>query len=151
MMRTLRRLWRAERGSALIEFAMLSPLTVMFIMASLEFGSAMKANAGLRELAGDAGRTAMVEYQLASDGYFNNATLKSKIVAAAATKRYNLNSSDLTVNVTSKANTALLTVLEITVALQYDYHFSLPFLPNQTIDMDVSRTFYVPNPASNSF
>jgi Flp pilus assembly protein TadG len=140
-----RRLIGNQRGSALIEFALVSPLLIMIILAALQFGLMLRANAGLRELAGWAGRQAVVSYQVkASDG-INPAALKTLIENEAMSRKYNLENGTLKVVTTSVQNTALLTVNEVGIKLNYDYPISVPFLGQSLVKLSVDRTFYVPN------
>lgn len=142
---------RDQRGSALIEFALVSPMVVMLILAALEFGMALRANAGLRELAGEAGRDALISYQIVGDedGFMGSEELADDIRDKAATAKYNLNNGTLGVDVEVTDNTSLLTVQEVHVTLTYDYPISLPFIRGQTINLAVDRTFFVPHPATN--
>lgn len=143
--RALARL-RDERGSTLIEFALVSPMVVMLLMAALEFGLALRANAGLRDLAGAAGREAVVSYQLQSGNNAMGPTiLKSYIEDQAKQGKYNLQNGTLTVTVTNTQDSTLLTVNRVNIQLTYKYPLSIPFLNKQTIDMGIDRTFFVPN------
>ena len=141
----LRHLIRDRRGSALIEFALVSPMVIILIMAALQFGLSLRANAGLRDLAGWAGREAVVSYQVASDGAIGAEQLRSNIIARAQHPRYNLTDGALTVGVTSTADTTLLTVNRVRIQLSYGYPLSIPLLPAITIPLTVDRTFFVPN------
>ncbi len=141
---------RDQRGSALIEFAMISPLVVMFILAALQFGLALRANAGLRELAGWAGREAVVSYQIVGDGVKDDAEIKNMIKGEAAKAKYNLNNGSLNVSVESFSNTSFLTVKEIRLSLIYRHPISVPLMVGKVINFKVNRTYYIPNPATNS-
>jgi len=147
------RLWRAiaddKRGSTVVEFALVSPIVIMLILAAVEFGSVMRANAGLRELSGWAGREAVVSYQVVGDTVIGANELKTRIETEARSPKYNLRNGRFNVDVTTRPNTALLTVMELRVRLRYNLPVSLPFLPSNTINFDTTRTYYVPNPATN--
>lgn len=141
----LRRLVRDQRGSALIEFALVSPMVILLIMAALQFGLSLRANAGLRDLAGWAGREAVVSYQLTSDPVIGPEQLRTMITQRAQHPRYNLTDGTLNVTVTSVADTTLLTVNRVRIRISYGYPMSIPLLPRMTVPLSVDRTFYVPN------
>ena len=135
-----------ERGSAVIEFALVSPLVILLILGALQLGMVLRANAGLRELAGWGGRRAVISYQIVSDNdTIGAATLKSLIQNEAKSRKYNLEGGTLTVTVTNQADTALLTVNRMRLQLTYNYPLSLPFISTKSIPLSADRTFYVPN------
>lgn len=135
-----------ERGSTVVEFALVSPMVIILILSALQLGLALRANAGLRELIGWAGREAVVSYQVfGDDDTISEDDLKAKIEAEAAKAAYNLKNGTLAVVVESDQDTTLLTVNRIRIRMDYDYPLDLPFIPTQTIDLGVERTFFVPN------
>ena len=140
-----RRLCRDDRGSTVVEFALVSPVLIMLILAALQFGMVLRANAGLRDLAGWAGREAVVSYQLVSDGTIGATQLKNNIVERAENMRYNLRDGTLNVTVTNAADTTLLTVNRVRIQMTYNQPISLPFLPIASVPLRVDRTFFVPN------
>jgi Flp pilus assembly protein TadG len=143
---TIRPLKRDERGSTVVEFAMISPLVILLILAALEFGMALRANAGLRDLAGWAGRDAIVATQVERNGEsVDTVAVRNKIIAEAAKKSYNLGSGALTVTVTNVQDTTLLTVHRIRIQLVYTHPISVPFLSVTGVPMRVDRTFFAPN------
>jgi Flp pilus assembly protein TadG len=140
------RLKRCQRGSTAVEFALVSPLVIMLILAALEFGMAFRANAGLRNLAGWAGRGAIVATQVERNGEsVDTAAVRASIIAEAARKSYNLGSGVLAVTVSNTQDTSLLTVHRIRVRLVYTHPISVPFLPVSSVPMTVDRTFFAPN------
>lgn len=150
MIAALRRMRKLdERGSTVVEFAFVSPLVIILILAALQLGLALRANAGIRQLAGWAGREAMVSYQLFGDGdTVGAAELKEMIEDEAKAPAYNLGNGSLNVEVSLVQDTTLLTVNRINVRIEYDFPLNLPFVPAQTIELAVARTFFVPNASS---
>lgn len=141
-----RRLLRDDRGSTVAEFAMVSPIIIMLILAALEFGGVLRANAGLRDLAGWAGRGAIIATQVERNGEsVDTAGIRSGIIAQAGNRRYNLGEGALTVTVASAQDTALLTVHRVRIQLVYNHPVSVPFLPVTSVPMRADRTFFVPN------
>lgn len=135
-----------ERGSTVVEFAMVSPLVILLILAALEFGMALRANAGLRDLAGWAGRAAIVATQVERNGEsVDTAAVRTGIIAEAAKVSYNLREGALAVTVTNVQDTTLLTVHRIRIRLVYTHPISVPFLPVTSVPMTVDRTFFAPN------
>lgn len=120
-------------------------MVIMLILAALEFGEALRANAGLRELAGWAGREAVVSYQVVSDGTLTATNLDDMIKARAKDRRYNLRGGTLTVTVTINQDVALLTVNRVRIVMTYTHPVSVPFLSLTGVPLSVDRTFYVPN------
>ncbi len=137
---------RDERGSTVAEFAMVSPMVIMLILAALEFGGVLRANAGLRDLAGWAGREAMIDTQVARNGEsVDTAGIRTDILAQAENPGYNLGEGTLAVKVTNTQDTALLTVHRVRIRLVYSHPISVPFLPIAAVPLRADRTFFVPN------
>lgn len=142
----IRRLKRDDRGSTVVEFAMISPLVILLILAALEFGMALRANAGLRNLAGWAGRAAIVATQVDRNGEsVDTAAVRTRIITESARQSYNLGRGVLGVTVTNVQDTSLLTVHRIRIRLVYTHPISVPFLPVTSVPMQVDRTFFAPN------
>src|SRR3546814_11797505 len=55
------KLRRDARGTTLVEFALASPILIMFMLAVMQIGMTMQAYSALREVIGSGGRAAMVE------------------------------------------------------------------------------------------
>lgn len=141
-----RRLLSNERGSTVAEFAMVSPIVIMLILAALEFGGVLRANAGLRDLAGWAGRNALISTQVNRNGEsVDTAGIRTDIIARAENRGYNLGEGTLAVTVTNTQDTALLTVHRVRIRLIYNHPVSVPFLPITSVPMSADRTFFVPN------
>lgn len=150
-MRAVTRFVRDQRGSALIEFALVSPMVIMLILGALEFGRVLQSNAGLRELAGWAGRQAVISYQIVGDGVVGADALKTNIRTEAARAKYNLSAGTLGVTVNVNDITTLPTVQRVNVALTYNHTVSMPFLQGKTINLSVNRAYFVPHPGTNDF
>lgn len=145
-MKRLLKLRLDQCGATAVEFALVSPILIVLILGALQLGQVLRANAGLRELAGWAGREAVVSFQSFSGNQpLGPEELEASIEERAALASYNLRNGTLDVNVTNVQDTTLLTVNRVRVQLNYDYNLSLPFLPAQTINLTVDRTFFVPN------
>ena len=141
-----RRLLSNDRGSTVAEFAMVSPIVITLILAALEFGGVLRANAGLRDLAGWAGRNAIIATQVERNGEsVDTASIRSGIIAQAENRGYNLREGMLTVTVSNTQDTTLLTVHRVRIRLAYNHPVSVPFLPITSVPMTADRTFFVPN------
>lgn len=141
-----RRLLSNDRGSTAAEFAMVSPVVIMLILGALEFGGVLRANAGLRDLAGWAGREAMISTQVERNGEsVDTAGIRTDIIAQAENPGYNLGEGTLAVTVTNTQDTALLTVHRVRIRLVYSHPISVPFLPIASVPLRADRTFFVPN------
>ena len=143
--RLARTLAQDRRGSTVVEFALVGPVVVLMVMAALELGMALRANAALRDLIGWAGREAVVSYQLVASGGQTKTQIEEAIRSRAASGGYKLGNGTLRPVVTIVRDTSLLTVNRVNIHLTYAYRISLPLVPDQTVNMDFDRTFYVPN------
>ena len=56
----LRRLWSSERGTAIVEFALIAPLLFLLVFGIIEFGRVLNAYNDLTQLAGQGARAAAV-------------------------------------------------------------------------------------------
>ena len=137
------RLWRASKGAAVVEFAFVSPLLIMFTLAVLQIGMIMQANSSIREVIGWAGREAMVSYQDKSDGVFSDATIKDMVTAKATDQAHRMKAADLTVNVAT-TNDGTLMVDKIKIDVSYNVDFAIPLWGAKILTLSQSRTFYAP-------
>ena len=137
----LRRLAASERGSSVVEFALLAPVFLGLMLGVVEVGLYMQNHNAVRSLASDAARLAAVEYQ--KNNALSGATLASNIEAMGVASPYNLNDNQLTVTVTevspARVNGAREFDLDISYALPDVIHGIT--LDNFTIDY--SRPLFV--------
>lgn len=138
-----RNLRRDERGTTLVEFALASPILIMFILAVMQIGMVMQAYSSLREVIGSGGRAAMVAYQDTSDGVMTEQQIEDMIRARATNGGHRLNTSDLTVDATITDDNTLI-AKKIQIDLDYDVDFAIPLWKTTVLTLSESRIFYVP-------
>ena len=136
---------RSQSGSTAIEFAFVAPLLVMFMLGAVQFGTGLHANAAMRELAGWAGRKAVVSYQNAPANRITADQLKADISARVSSGTYKIDAARLIADVNVVQNTSLATVKEFRITLRYTHSLSLPLMPVQTFPLRINRTFFVQN------
>src|SRR3546814_2060967 len=82
----LTKLRRDARGTTLVEFALASPILIMFMLAVMQIGMTMQAYSALREVIGSGGRAAMVAYQDTSDGVMSETQVEDMIKTRASAR-----------------------------------------------------------------
>src|SRR3546814_7750635 len=104
----LTKLRRDARGTTLVEFALASPILIMFMLAVMQIGMTMQAYSALREVIGSGGRAAMVAYQDTSDGVMSETQVEDMIKTRASAAGHRLRADDLKVDVTITDDNVLL-------------------------------------------
>lgn len=142
-MRLFARLRRDRRGSAVLEFSVIAPLLVTFILGGFQLAQALHANSSIREAVGNAGREAVVSYQITSDGVMSEAQIEALVASEAVNSAHRLKAANLTVDATISGD--LGDWRQLTIAATYDFPVNVPFMAPITIDLDQSRIFYIPD------
>jgi Flp pilus assembly protein TadG len=120
-----RRVWRWLRrddGSAVVEFALVSPLVIMLVFGIIEFGIAYNQQIELRSAAREGGRLAAVDNGCGNAVSCPNAsTQRDNLIAATRTKAAGLaDSSSMKVSVSYTGTTVGTDT--VTVCLNYTMH-----------------------------
>ena len=137
------KLRRDARGTTLVEFALASPILIMFMLAVMQIGMTMQAYSALREVISSGGRAAMVAYQDKSDGVMTETQVEDMIKTRASAAGHRLRADDLTVDVTITDDNVLL-AKKIQIDLDYDVELVIPFWKTSALTLSESRMFYVP-------
>jgi Flp pilus assembly protein TadG len=98
-MRFIARLRADERGSTVIEFAILAPTLFMMMFGVLAMGLRLSNANALQSVGADTARWTMVEYQKANKE--DTESIEDQAKAYAVNTPYNLDINRLTVSVTS--------------------------------------------------
>lgn len=132
---------RNERGSTVVEFALVVPALMLLLLGVMQFGIMLHANGGVRELMGWSGRRAIILYQNPTKP--DDSVLKNEIAAAVGAGSYGLVASRLTTDVTVASNNVL-GYRSVTITLRYSLPLSLPLMRKITVKLDQTRTYYAP-------
>jgi len=139
----VRRFLDDSRGSSVVEFALVCPVLITFILGALEVGTALRANAGLRDLAGWAGRQAVIARQQNPSAALVKTTVENDIRNRAASGRYNITATGLTVEATVAQHATVPGVDRVTIRLDYNHPVSIPFVTVKQIPISVVKTYFV--------
>lgn len=136
-----RRLLHDEGGATVVEFALAVPILIFLLVGIMQIGILFHANGGIRELMGWSGRRAIILYQNSTkpaDAVFTN-----EITTEAGTGGYGLVTSRLTPVLLVSENTGL-GYRSVQITLRYSVPLSLPLMPNITVNLDQTRTYFAP-------
>ena len=124
-------LWRDDRASSAVEFAMCAPVLVMLSLGTIEIGRVMLAYHGLSLAAFEAGRYAMVHGSGSADPVTaaELKTLVSTKMQGADPAQLNLVAEWVPDNNPGSF---------VTITLEYPFEFVVGFLPNITLSSDVT-------------
>jgi Flp pilus assembly protein TadG len=117
-----RRWFRRDDGSALVEFALISPLVIMLVFGVIEFGIAYNQQIEVRSAAREGGRMAAVDNGCGNGVSCPSATTqRDNLIAATRTKAAGLaDSSAIKVSVSYTGTTVGTDT--VTVCLNYTMH-----------------------------
>jgi Flp pilus assembly protein TadG len=136
----LARLWRGERGTAVVEFALvLLPLSLL-VVGILDFGRALQYYNSLTQIAGQGGRAAAVNQ--GPNGGAADATFQSQI-ANAATAGELRNGVNVCITAANAQGPKLVTALTVgdavTVTTTFTFHF-IPVLKIGNLKLKAAQT-----------
>ena len=127
----LRRLWRDDRASSAVEFALCAPILIMLSLGTIEISRVMLVYHDLSLAAFEAGRYAMVH----GTGSESPAT-KTDLKNIAAARLIGADPAKLQIDVTWDPNNNPGSFA--TVVLSYPFQFVVGFIPNLTLSSDVT-------------
>ena len=133
---------RADRnGSTIVEFAILAPIIIGMMIGVVQIGVAMQAKNAMRGVASDTARYAVIQYM--KETTVTDAQIKTQAETIAAGAPYLLQSSRLTVTVTSVTTPRVAGTFEKTLTITYTPPSFLPFFPWTTQQHSFSRPIFV--------
>lgn len=152
------RMLRDERGSVLIEFALLAPAVIMLLIGVVQVGLHIQNSNAVRNLAADGARFAVVESQL--DRPSSTDTVETWIRSHAVGSRYNLKADRLNICVTSSGTAAspgcpdevaavtsrISGVREMQIRIIYNAPNHLPFIDG-ALKLDYTRPVFLLTPS----
>lgn len=139
---SIARLRGDERGAALVEFALVAPIFLTLLMGVIQVGLHVQNTNAVRNLASDAARYAVVEYQRGNK--LSTSQISMVIRARGVGPRYNLNTDRLNVTVTEPAS-RIGGVREMRIALSYDLPDFLAFVDNGAFQINYVRPVFLIN------
>lgn len=140
MMR-LKQILRDERGAVAVEFSLLGPLMITLMLGVVQIGMAMMSYNSLRSVANEAARYTVVNYQNANK--MTTTQVGSVTRALATTGAYNLQSSRLTVTVTTPTTQRVTGAKEMSLKLDYNVPTILALIGVGDIPMTYTRPIFV--------
>ena len=129
-----------ERGTAIIEFALLAPVILGLFFGLIQIGISMQAYNSLRGVASDTARFAVVEYMNTNE--VNDTAIENKAKAIATGAPYLLNNS-VTATITPVANPRVHGTHEKTLRITYTPPTVLPFFDFTSKQMSYERPIFV--------
>jgi Flp pilus assembly protein TadG len=130
----VRRLLRSERGTAVVEFALVAVPLFLIVLGILDFGRALNYYNDLTQLAGQGARAAAVNQNV--NGTPANGSFQQMLAAEADSPELKSSSNHLNVCVTS-VPTAVGS--PVTVTATYSFHF-IPLVHPVAITLSASQT-----------
>lgn len=140
MLNPLQKIRADERGTAIIEFALLAPVVLGLFFGLIQIGISMMAYNSLRGVASDTARYAMVEYLTANT--VSDATIAAEGKAIATSAPYLLNNS-VNVTITPVTTSRVHGTFEKTLTITYTPPEVLPFFNFTSKQMSYSRPLFM--------
>jgi len=147
------RLFRSERGTALVEFALIAPLLFLFLFGIIEFGRALNYYNDLTQLAGQGARAAIVSRNpdgsavgiANADCPANNQSIQCQIAKTYPTDNELKNGISVCLGTLQADNSISTTSTPsvgdpVTVRTEMTYHFLTSFFPFATIRLSSTQT-----------
>ena len=136
----LRSLGRDEDGSTIVEFALLAPVLIGFLIGIFQVGISMQAYNAMRSVTSDTARYAVVEYQKKNE--VTNAALETYAETLGTGTRYNLR-SNFDASISNATNQRVSGAIEKTMTVTYTPPSVLPMLHFTSYQMSFSRPIFV--------
>lgn len=137
---TFKRLLRSNRGSAVIEFAILAPVIFSMMLGVLQLGLHMHSYNAIRSVTTDTARFAIVEFQKNNNP--TNEQIQQKAIALAANAPYMLDTDNLTV-VISQPNTDIAGTTKLLIQMTYVPDSVLSIIGVGSPTLTITRPVYV--------
>jgi Flp pilus assembly protein TadG len=135
------RLARSERGSVLVEFALLTPVFITLLMGILQVGLHVQNANAVRNLASDGARFAVVQYQL--DRVSTTDIIETWIQSRGIGDKYNLTNDRLGVTVTEASVSRITGAREMQISVSYQAPNYLAFVDGAGLDITYTRPVFL--------
>lgn len=139
-MKLLRAIWTDCRGAMAVEFALVGPLMITVMLGVVQIGMSMWNFNGLRGVASDTARFAVINYQ--TNNELTNAQIQS-YGRALATQDYGMVDSNLTITVVAVDAPRVAGATELTMTINYNFSTLLSIIGIPDIPMSYSRPIFL--------
>lgn len=139
------RLRHDERGSVLIEFALLAPVFLTLLIGVVQVGLHMQNATAVRNLAADGARFAVVQYQ--RERHSPTEVIETWIRSEGVGGKYNLNTDRLGVTVTEQTPSRIAGSIEMKIRVTYSAPDFLAFVPGDVLELQYERPVFLLAPA----
>lgn len=139
---TLKKLAADNGGATLVEFAFALPVLIMIMIGTLQFALVMQASGAMRHGIGEGLRYAKVNGVDDPDDPVEVAALKAKVEEVARDALTGINLSNIKSLEFSRGTDNGAEYGRID--MEYEMETVIPFTPGGKIDMNESRTVYLP-------
>lgn len=129
-----------ERGTTIIEFALLAPVVLGLFFGAIQIGISMQAYNSLRGVASDTARYAVIEYM--KENTISDSAIQTKAVAIAQSSPYLLNDS-VAVTIVPVASPRVHGTFEKNLTITYTPPNVMPFFDFTSTQMSFSRPIFV--------
>jgi Flp pilus assembly protein TadG len=136
-----RKLGIDRRGVAAVEFAFAAPLILAMLFGILQIGLLMLAYNGIRSLAGEMGRYAVVQYMTGNE--LSDSQIETAVIARGVRAGSGLNADNLQVNAATALVSSVPGVKQIDLTITYSVPNVLPFWPGEGFQIDVEKPVMV--------
>ncbi|TMM49949.1 TadE/TadG family type IV pilus assembly protein [Qipengyuania marisflavi] len=134
------RIKRDERGSTLIEFAILAPVIIGMFFGVVQVGMSMQSYNAMRGAASDTARYAVIEYM--KENEVTDAALKTQAETIAKAAPYMLG-SNVIATVTPVASPRVSGTFEKTLTITYTPPSVLPLFDYTSSELTFSRPIFL--------
>ena len=135
------RMTRDESGATLVEFALLAPVVIGFMIGVLQIGTMMQASNAVRSVTADTARYALVEFQKGNSP--SNTAIQAQAIRIADGAPYLLNPDRLEVEIEDATEQRVIGVREITVSVAYTVPTTLPLFDFIAPTVQQTRPIFV--------
>lgn len=142
MIRRLRQLLRDTGGSTAIEFAILGPVMIAFLLGVFQIGVGMQAYNALRSIALDTARYAAVQYQTSHT--LDNTQISTWARARAINAPYLLNVSSVTATTVTATTQRVSGANERTLTLRYTVPTFLDVIGFKSFYITYQKSIFLP-------
>lgn len=134
-----------ERGSVLVEFALLAPVFLTLLIGVLQVGLHLQNANAVRNLASDGARFAVVQYQRERSSPPD--VIETWIRSRGISGRYNLATDRLGVTVTEESTSRIDGAIEMEIRVTYSAPDFLAFVPGDVLELEYVRPVFLLSPA----
>ena len=149
-LRVFSRLAREDRGSAMIEFALLGPAVIIMMLGVLQVGLGLQSYNAMRSASADIARYAMVQYQTGNK--LSASQLRTYARNHSQGAPYLLDPDRLGITVEEAASQRVSGAKELTINYTYKITSIVPYVDEYAPSIDYERPIFLlddtPTPAA---